>query len=69
MEKTAGKYAWTVTVGSKGQIVLPKEARDVFDINPSDTLIILGDSSQGLAIPPKQKFSEFIGKVFGESKE
>ena len=29
MEKPAGKYAWTVTVGTKGQIVLPKEAREV----------------------------------------
>ena len=31
MERPEGKYAWTVTVGTKGQIVIPKEARDVFD--------------------------------------
>ena len=36
MEKHEGKYAWTVTVGTKGQIVIPKEARDVFDIHPGD---------------------------------
>ena len=42
MARPEGKYAWTVTVGTKGQIVLPKEARDVFDIKPGDTLIILG---------------------------
>ena len=64
MAKPDGKYAWTVTVGTKGQIVLPKEARDVFDISPGDTLIILGDKNQGMAIPPKTKFSDFFEKVF-----
>ena len=60
------KYAWTVTVGTKGQIVLPKEARDVFDIRPGDTLIILGDKEQGMAIPPKSQFSSFFGRIFGK---
>ena len=64
--KSEGKYAWTVTVGTKGQIVLPKEARDVFDIKPGDTLIILGDKDQGMAIPPKNQFSDFFGKIFGK---
>ncbi len=66
MGKTEGKYAWTVTVGTKGQIVLPKEARDVFDIHPGDTLIILGDKEQGMAIPPKSQFSSFFGRIFGK---
>lgn len=64
MNKPEGRYAWTVTVGTKGQIVLPKEARKVFEINPGDTLIILGDKEQGLAIPVKDRFSDFVGKVF-----
>lgn len=66
MAKPEGKYAWTVTVGTKGQIVLPKEAREVFGINPGDTLIILGDINQGMAIPPKNQFSDFFGKIFGK---
>ena len=33
------KYAWNVTVGTKGQIVIPKEARDMFQIKPGDHLI------------------------------
>ncbi len=66
MAKPEGKYAWTVTVGTKGQIVLPKEAREVFGINPGDTLIILGDRDQGMAIPPKDQFSAFAEKVFGK---
>ena len=66
MARPEGKDAWTVTVGTKGRIVLAKEARDVFDIKPGDTLIILGDKDQGMAIPPKNKFSDFFGKIFGK---
>lgn len=39
-----------VKMGEKGQIVIPKKARDIFDIKPGDSLVILGDEEQGLAI-------------------
>ena len=65
MEKPEGKYAWTVTVGTKGQIVIPKVARDVFNINPGDHLLILADVKQGMAIPPKDSFDEYFKKIFG----
>ena len=52
MKKLEGKYAWTATVGEKGQIVIPKQAREIFGINPGDTLILLGDVERGIAIPP-----------------
>ena len=58
------KGAWTATVGAKGQIVIPKEARDMFGIKPGDTLVILGDEKRGLAIPPKEQFDEWIRHVF-----
>lgn len=61
-----GKYAWTVKVGEKGQIVIPKEARDVFGIQPGDTLLMLGDEKQGLAIPPKTTFTELFKTIWGE---
>ncbi len=64
MKRPKGKYAWTVTVGEKGQIVIPKQARDIFGINPGDTLIILGDEKRGLAIPPKTAFAQFASAVF-----
>ena len=62
------KGAWTATVGTKGQIVIPKEARDVFGIRPGDTLVILGDPERGLAIPPKEQFGEWINAVFEGGK-
>ena len=64
MNKHKGKYAWTVKVGEKGQIVIPKEAREIFDINPGDTLIILGDEKQGIAIPPKNAFNKRVTTLF-----
>ena len=46
-----GKHLFgLVTVGEKGQIVIPAKARRIFNINPGDKLVVLGDESQGLAI-------------------
>ncbi|MGN1081225.1 MAG: helix-turn-helix domain-containing protein [Acutalibacteraceae bacterium] len=46
-----GKYIFgTVTVNERGQIVIPKKAREIFKINPGDDLIILGDDSRGIAL-------------------
>lgn len=69
MEHPPGKYAWSVTVGTKGQIVIPKEARDLFGIKPGDTLIMLADEQRGIAIPPKSAVSAFTSAVFGSGKE
>lgn len=65
MTQPKGKYAWTVKVGEKGQIVIPKEARDVFNIKPGDTLILLGDEEQGIAIPPKDMLVKLMQMGFG----
>ncbi|WP_231476497.1 AbrB/MazE/SpoVT family DNA-binding domain-containing protein [Methanoculleus sp. MH98A] len=46
----------TVKVGERGQIVIPKEAREIFDIKPGDTLMILGDEGRGLAVVKADKF-------------
>lgn len=61
---TEGKYAWSVTVGTKGQIVIPKEARKLFNIHPGDSLLLLGDINRGIAIPPKDTFEKLAGAVF-----
>lgn len=64
MPNPKGKYAWTATVGEKGQIVIPKQAREIFEIKPGDTLVLLGDEKRGIAIPPKTMFSQFAAAVF-----
>ena len=69
MPKPKGKYAWTATVGEKGQIVIPKQAREIFNINPGDTLVILGDEKRGIAIPPKNMFSQLAAAVFETTEE
>ncbi|MBQ2117531.1 MAG: AbrB/MazE/SpoVT family DNA-binding domain-containing protein [Clostridia bacterium] len=68
MKAPKGKYAWTVTVGEKGQIVIPKQAREVFSIRPGDTLILLGDEKRGIAIPPKAAFAALRKQIFEEDE-
>ena len=69
MPKPKGKYAWAATVGEKGQIVIPKQAREIFDIQPGDTLVLLGDEKRGIAIPPKTMFSQFAAAIFETAEE
>ena len=69
MDSKRGKYAWTVTVGEKGQIVIPKQARDIFNIKPGDTLIMLADDKKGIAIPPKSSFAELAAKIFADKAQ
>jgi len=63
MKAPKGKLAASAKVGEKGQIVIPKEMRDMFSIRPGDTIILLADDKRGIAIPPKSMFNAFIEKV------
>ena len=52
-----GKHLFgMVTVGDKGQIVIPAKARKLFNISPGDELVVLGDETQGMAIIKAQHF-------------
>ena len=64
------KFLWTTKVTSKGQIVIPKEAREVFGIKDGDTLLLLGDKSKGLAIAKYGDYIKFVEEIFkaGEQK-
>lgn len=53
----------TVKVGERGQIVIPKEAREIFDINAGDTLLVLGDEEQGLAVVKADVMKELAVKI------
>lgn len=69
MNAPKGKYIWTANVGEKGQIVIPKQARDIFGIKPGDTLLLLGDEEHGIAIPPKGAFAELFGMAFNNTED
>lgn len=69
MKAPKGKYAWSATVGEKGQIVIPKQARELFGIAPGDTLILLGDEKRGIAIPPKSSVTELMKRIFEEDEK
>lgn len=58
-----GKYMTTVKIGPKGQIVIPKEARDLFGFQPGDSLLLLADKSQGIALQPFAYAEAFFDAV------
>ena len=64
-----GKYAWMVKIGEKGQFVIPKEARELFGLQPGDEILVLGDQERGLAILPKEKQLDVMKQVFGSVEE
>lgn len=56
------KYLGISKVGEKGQIVIPKEARDMFDIKPGDSVVVLCDKKKGMAIVKANVLEESIDK-------
>lgn len=59
-----GKHLFgMVTVGDKGQIVIPAKARKIFEISPGDQLVVLGDEGQGLALMKSESFLAFADAV------
>lgn len=59
-----GKHIFgTVTVGARGQIVIPKKAREIFDIHPGDDLMVMGDEAHGIALIKNDKFMEFAEEI------
>ncbi len=59
-----GKHMFgIVTVGEKGQIVIPAKARRLFDISAGDSLVVLGDEGQGLALIKQEAFLEMAEMI------
>ena len=74
MEIPKGHYIFgTVKVGERGQIIIPKEAREKFDIKAGDILIVLGDEKWGIAVTKSdvlQKYAtDVFAKIAGEEKD
>ncbi|MCH5171938.1 MAG: AbrB/MazE/SpoVT family DNA-binding domain-containing protein [Erysipelotrichales bacterium] len=60
------RFIVSVKVGAKGQIIVPVEARKMFDIHPGDTLMILGDKNRGLAIVKDTEFYKLMDASYGK---
>ena len=60
------KYVGVCKVGEKGQIVIPKEARKMFDINSGDSVIVLCDKEKGMAIIKADIIESLTDKVLGK---
>ena len=59
-----GKHLFgMVKVGERGQIVIPAEARRIFNIEPGDNLVVLGDEFQGIALIKERNFLELMDQV------
>ena len=59
-----GKYLFgSVKVGERGQIVIPKEAREIFGIGPGDKLVVLGEEGQGIALCREEAFMAGVEAV------
>ena len=54
----------TAKVGDRGQIVIPKEAREYFGIEPGDTLLILGKTETGLIVTRPDALNDLANKIF-----
>jgi AbrB family looped-hinge helix DNA binding protein len=63
----SGNYVFGVcTVNEKGQIVIPKQAREVFGIKSGDSLVLLGDTKKGMALVKTEIFTNTIDDVLKE---
>ena len=58
------KFVGISKVGEKGQIVIPKEARDMFDIKPGDSIIVLCDKTKGIALVKSDVIEDLSDKIF-----
>ena len=69
MQVDKDKYLFGICkVGERGQIVIPKEARDVFNIKAGDSLMLFGDLKKGMALVKGEIFSAVTDDILGDKK-
>ena len=59
----------TAKVGDRGQIVIPKEARELFHIRPGDTLLIVGEEDTGMLISRPEDLNNLADKMLNSVKK
>ena len=67
--QSAQRVYGTAKVGDRGQIVIPKEAREMFKIKPGDTLLILGESETGLIISRPEILNDLANEILNNVKK
>ena len=69
MGKDERYFMSSVRLGPKGQIVIPKEARARFGLEPGDTLVLLADKKKGIALQTTDKLNPLLRKAFNALPE
>ena len=67
-KQNAQRVFGTAKVGDRGQIVIPKEARELFGIKPGDTLLILGDAEMGLIVSRPDVLNNLANQILNNAK-
>ena len=62
-------YMSSVKLGPKGQIVIPKDARQIFGVKPGDTLLILGDEETGIIVTKPDVLRDAADDIFGKMEK
>ena len=68
-KQNAQRVFGTAKVGDRGQIVIPKEARELFGIKPGDTLLILGDEEMGLIVSRPEVLNDLADKILNNASK
>ena len=66
MKKT--RFIWTTKLNDKGQIVIPAEARKLFNLKSGEDLLLFGDLERGIAIAKQDDYIEFANAIFNATK-
>lgn len=69
MGKDERYFMSSVRLGPKGQIVIPKEARQIFGVQPGDTLLILGDEETGIIVTKPDVLRDAANEIFGKMEK
>lgn len=69
MKLPTDKFMSSVKVGEKGQIVIPKEVREMFNIEPGDMLLLLADKERGIAIVDNAGLLDMARNIAGFAQE
>lgn len=64
-----GKLMGVAKVGEKGQIVIPKDMREMFNIKPGDTLMLFADIERGIAVMSNEDYVKMAQMIFDAQKE